>query len=111
VWVVLFVGVWYLFCLDVLAIFIKHLERWMNKFLPSEVVEEEDDWKPGATTIPFGPYLAAGALVCMLFGPDIEHRMRDYWSNATGRTVEQSNSANHLGRNVWGFLVRKEGTF
>jgi leader peptidase (prepilin peptidase)/N-methyltransferase len=111
VWVVFFVGVWYLLCLDVIALFVKPLQEWVSKILPAEVVDEEDDWQPSATTIPFGPYLAAGALVCMLFGAQIEHAMKDYWANATGKPAAQSASRSGLGRNSWGYLVGKEGTF
>lgn len=110
IWVVFFVGVWYLLCLDVIALFIKPLQNWANKLLPAEVVEEEDDWKPSATTIPFGPYLAAGALVCMLFGVPIETAMRTYWSNATGRPETQSNLGTTLGRNSSGHFMGPGGT-
>lgn len=92
VWVVFFVGVWYLLCLDVLAMFVRPLDRWVSKLLPSEAVEEEDDWQPSATTIPFGPYLAAGALACMLFGPALESGLRAYWANATGRAETRANN-------------------
>lgn len=101
IWVVFFCGVWYLLCLDVVSLFVKPLDRWVARILPNEAVEEEDDWKPSATTIPFGPYLATGALVCMLFGPQIERSMRSYWANATGRGAEQSNESSGLGRKPW----------
>lgn len=81
---VLLGGVWYLLCIDVLAIFIPRLERWMMSlyppgFFPAEETNELDTWKPSATTIPFGPYLAAGALVCMQFAAPIEKGLRDYF--------------------------------
>jgi hypothetical protein len=81
---VLFAGVWYLLCLDIVALFIKPLERWAMSlyppgFFPDEKVDAEDDWKPSATTIPFGPYLAAGALICILFAAAIEKGMHDYF--------------------------------
>jgi leader peptidase (prepilin peptidase)/N-methyltransferase len=31
--------------------------------------EEEDDWVPGPTNIPFGPWLSLAALEVMLIGP------------------------------------------
>jgi leader peptidase (prepilin peptidase)/N-methyltransferase len=31
--------------------------------------DEEDDWRPGPTNLPFGPWLALGALEVMLVGP------------------------------------------
>lgn len=75
-------GVWYLLCLDVFALFAPGMYRWIGEE-PSETIEEED-WQPSLTTIPFGPYLAVGALACMLFGATIEKGIRDYWENATG---------------------------
>lgn len=81
---VLLAGVWYLLCLDVVALFIKPLDRWIVSlyppgFLQDETIGEGDDWKPSATTIPFGPYLAAGAIICILFAAAIEKGMRDYF--------------------------------
>jgi leader peptidase (prepilin peptidase)/N-methyltransferase len=102
VWVVLLCGVWYLLCLDVVALFVKSLDRWVSSLLPKEALEEEqDDWKPSATTIPFGPYLAAGALACMLFGPQIEKQLIAYWDNATGRSPQVSMLERSLGRKPW----------
>ncbi len=36
---------------------------------PSLLEEQEDDWTPGPTNIPFGPWLALAALEIMLLGP------------------------------------------
>jgi leader peptidase (prepilin peptidase)/N-methyltransferase len=81
---VLFAGVYYLLCLDIVALFVPALNRWAMSlyppgFFPEEKVGEEDDWKPSATTIPFGPYLAAGALICILFAAAIQAGMHDYF--------------------------------
>ncbi len=35
----------------------------------SKTAEEEDDWTPGATNIPFGPWLALAGLEVLLLGP------------------------------------------
>lgn len=92
---VLFAGVYYLLCLDIVALFVKPLERWAMSlyppgFFPEEKVGEEDDWKPSATTIPFGPYLAAGALICILFAAAIQKGMHDYFYGPSQEgTVQQ----------------------
>lgn len=83
---VLLGGFLYLFCIDILALFIKPLRNWIYGQYPEEAVIEEDEWKPSATTIPFGPYLAAGALICIFAGAAIERGMKSYWDNATGAT-------------------------
>ncbi len=36
---------------------------------PATAHDEEDDWRPGPTNLPFGPWLALGALEVMLLGP------------------------------------------
>ncbi len=84
---VLLGGALYLFCIDVVALFVPPLMRWIVGRYPAELVNEEEDWQPSATTIPFGPYLAAGALICMLAGGPIERGMKNYWDNATGASV------------------------
>lgn len=86
---VLLGGALYLFCIDVVALFVPPLSRWIAGRYPEELLDEGDDWTPSATAIPFGPYLAAGALVCMLAGGAIERGMRAYWDNATGASKAQ----------------------
>lgn len=81
-------GVWYLLALDVVAIFFPKMYRWIGE-TQEEVAIEDDPWTPSLTTIPFGPYLAAGALVCLMFGEPILAGMQAYWDRTTGveRTV------------------------
>ena len=39
---------------------------------PTEDVSvEDDDWTPTFTTLPFGPYLAIGAIVCMIMKTEL----------------------------------------
>ena len=87
---VLLGGVLYLFCIDVVALFVPPLARWIAGRYPEELLVEGDDWTPSATAIPFGPYLAAGALICMVAGGPIERGMKAYWDGATGATRERS---------------------
>jgi len=100
--IVLLSGVWYLLCLDVFTLFIPPLQRWVDKKFPEEKVDEkkaeEEKWKPGPTAIPFGPYLAAGALLCMLFGSEISVLMQDYWNNATGNHPAYGNGKSRFVR-------------
>jgi leader peptidase (prepilin peptidase)/N-methyltransferase len=81
IWLVAASGAWYFCCLDVVQLFVKPLDTWVRSKFPEE--EEEDDWKPSITTIPFGPYLAAGTLVCMLFGPWLQSQILGYWHERT----------------------------
>ncbi|MDR3690293.1 MAG: prepilin peptidase [Fimbriimonas sp.] len=73
-------GAWYLFCLDIPAIWFPKMYSWIGETASEENIEE-DDWKPSLTTIPFGPYLAIGAIVCMLFGSPIEKGISTYLQN------------------------------
>jgi leader peptidase (prepilin peptidase) / N-methyltransferase len=82
--ILLLLGGWYLLCLDVIALFVPPLNRWLERRLPPGMLEEEDDWQPTFTTIPFGPYLAAGALLCMLFPGAILGALERYWEGVTG---------------------------
>jgi leader peptidase (prepilin peptidase)/N-methyltransferase len=63
-------GLGYLLALDVLAIFFPKLNQAWFGDEPEAAEAVEDDWRPGHTTIPFGPYIALGALLAALFtGP------------------------------------------
>jgi leader peptidase (prepilin peptidase)/N-methyltransferase len=75
----LFAGVWHLLCLDMVALVVKPLDRWVASKIPREILEQEDDWKPTVTTIPFGPYLAIGSVVAMLFAAPIEKGLHEYF--------------------------------
>ncbi|CAN5687590.1 hypothetical protein BH11ARM2_BH11ARM2_09900 [soil metagenome] len=79
-------GLFYFLCLDVIGIFLPKVYNLFGEE-PEEVMIEEDDWKPSATTIPFGPYLALGALACMLFAAPIQEGFENYWASATGANV------------------------
>jgi leader peptidase (prepilin peptidase)/N-methyltransferase len=77
-------GASYLLCVDVFATLIPPLGKWIESKLPEGQGEDaEDDWEPSLTTIPFGPYLAIGSIVCMLFGGPLLGMVDSYWRNAT----------------------------
>ena len=77
-------GAFYLLCGDVFAIAFPQIYTWIGE-TQIELLPEEDDWKPGVTTIPFGPYLAIGCLLCMIFSTKIKTAMIDYWRSTTGQ--------------------------
>lgn len=73
-------GAWYLCCLDIVAIAFPKMYNWIGEAQVEQNVDD-DDWKPSLTTIPFGPYLAIGAIVCMVFGSPIEKGISNYMQN------------------------------
>lgn len=63
-------GITYLLCFDVIAIWFPGLYKKMG-YPVEDISVEDDDWEPSLTTIPFGPYLAIGAIVCMLLRAEL----------------------------------------
>ncbi len=51
---------------------------------PMRTESIDDDWKPGLTTIPFGPYMAVGALLMVFAGSWFAGLWALYWQWATG---------------------------
>jgi leader peptidase (prepilin peptidase) / N-methyltransferase len=79
----LILGFSYLLCFDVVAIWFPKLYEKMG-YPVEDISVDEDDWQPSMTTIPFGPYLAIGALVCMLFRPELLQLAEGYVKSVTG---------------------------
>lgn len=79
----LILGFSYLFCVDILAIWKPVIYEKMG-YPVEEISVEEDDWKPTLTTIPFGPYLAIGALICMIFRTELTSFAEGYIKAITG---------------------------
>ncbi len=75
-------GAWYLLCLDVVALPFPGLYKVIGETVQEDDIDE--DWKPTLTTIPFGPYLAAGAIACMLFANPVEAAIASWWQSSTG---------------------------
>lgn len=77
-------GAGYLLGVDAVGlVFPKLYEKWFGED-PYAVEEIEDDPQVELTMIPFGPYLAAGALVAVLYGPRLLAFWDQYWKSATG---------------------------
>lgn len=56
-------GVGYLLAFDVIGLFVpKFYMSWFGED-PYSTEDVDSDWEPSSTTIPFGPYLAAGAIL------------------------------------------------
>jgi len=71
-------GVGYLLCMDVVGlVFPKLYESWFAEN-PYSVEEFEEDPQVELTMIPFGPYLAVGALTAVLFGPQLKQLVDSY---------------------------------
>jgi leader peptidase (prepilin peptidase)/N-methyltransferase len=82
-------GIFYLLCLDVVGVFWRGIYPLIGEEYEEENIED-DTWQPTLTTIPFGPYLAAGSLVCMIFAGPISKMMGDYWQSATQPAVTRT---------------------
>lgn len=77
-------GIGYVLCLDVVGLFFpRFYQSWFGEDpYAVESVEEEPDVE--TTMIPFGPYLALGAIVTALFEGPLRDLASSYWQWATG---------------------------
>ena len=71
-------GVGYLLCMDVVGLVFPKLYEWWFAENPYSVEEFEEDPQVELTMIPFGPYLAVGALTAVLFGPQLKQLVDSY---------------------------------
>lgn len=77
-------GIGYMLCIDLIGLAVPKLYRaWFHEepYLPFEEVQ---DFEVERTMIPFGPYLALGAIVATVFQAQILGGVSDYWNWATG---------------------------
>jgi leader peptidase (prepilin peptidase)/N-methyltransferase len=85
-------GLGYILCIDIIGLALPKLYKaWFHEdaYLP---FEEVTDFEVERTMIPFGPYLALGAIVATVFQAQILGGVSAYWNWATG------GGAAHLGQ-------------
>jgi len=80
----LWCGLGYVLCIDVIGLFFPKVYEWWFGENPYSVEEIEEDPVVELTMIPFGPYLAAGALGAVLFGPQLMGLVQAYWRSVAG---------------------------
>jgi leader peptidase (prepilin peptidase)/N-methyltransferase len=77
-------GLGYLLCIDVLSLaWPKIGKAWFGDTEQAE--EEMDDWTPDLTAIPFGPYLAVGAVAAAVFAIPLQRFLVDWFTPAGGQ--------------------------
>lgn len=75
----LFVGLLMLLCVDVFAVFIPPVARWLERIMPEAAGLSDEEWTPPSIRyIPFGPFLALGTVVILLFEPQVRHQIDAY---------------------------------
>lgn len=73
----------YLFCLDIVAIWFPKVYAKLG-YPFEDVSVEDDEWVPEPTALPFGPYLAIGAIVCMLLRTEFTQHANTVLQALTG---------------------------
>ncbi|MCW5937838.1 MAG: prepilin peptidase [Fimbriimonadaceae bacterium] len=77
-------GLGYVLCIDVIGLFVPKLyELWFGEN-PYSVEELEDEPQVELTMIPFGPYLAAGAIAAVVFEGPLRSAIDAYVRNLEG---------------------------
>ncbi len=70
--------------LDVLTFLYDGVRSLFSSKKPRAVSLEEDEFVPGLTTIPFGPYIVASTLIALIGKPYVLSLWDAYWRWATG---------------------------
>lgn len=91
-------GLGYLLGIDIIGLFIPRLYMAWFKESPFIGPEEWNEVEVEHTMIPFGPYLALGAIFASVFSVQLTHGVKAYWDWATGA------------KNKVGILEQKKGT-
>lgn len=76
-------GLGYILCIDVIGLFFPKLYKAWFKEDPY-AIEDIEDFEADFTMIPFGPYLALGAIVGTVFEKQLMSAARSYWHWAAG---------------------------
>ncbi len=76
-------GIFYLLCGDIIGIVVPAIYKLIGEEAQPETLED-DSWEPSLTTIPFGPYLAIGTLICLLFFHPVSDYADRTWKQASG---------------------------
>jgi leader peptidase (prepilin peptidase)/N-methyltransferase len=73
-----------LVALDVLLFLVDGVRAWFSSRKPAPLAAEEEEFVPGLTTIPFGPYIVAATLIALIGKPYVLALWDAYWRWATG---------------------------
>lgn len=77
-------GLGYILCIDIIGLFATKLYKsWFDED-PYAPIEDLEDFEAEFTMIPFGPYLALGAIVGTVFETQLLRVLRTYWHWAAG---------------------------
>jgi leader peptidase (prepilin peptidase) / N-methyltransferase len=81
-------GVGYVLCFDIIGLFVPSFYKtWYGEDPYEPISEEPDGFEVERTMIPFGPYLAAGAIVATVFQTRLMEWVNAYWQWATRGAV------------------------
>jgi leader peptidase (prepilin peptidase)/N-methyltransferase len=76
-------GIGYVLCFDIIGLFIPSFYKTWYGEDPFEPISEATDFEVERTMIPFGPYLALGAIVAAVFQNKLMDWVQIYWRWAT----------------------------
>ncbi len=80
-------GLGYFLGIDILGLFYVPLYEWWFAENPFAVPEDLETFEAGNTMIPFGPYLALGAIIAAVFSQQLVQGVENYLNWASGPKV------------------------